>query len=63
MLFFSSGKLKCYGHNKKRMFNLQGIIGNSHKGFDPLSTEESDHELDPEDNTQYLAPKKIKSKA
>ncbi|XP_059168734.1 peptidyl-glycine alpha-amidating monooxygenase B-like isoform X2 [Physella acuta] len=58
-----SGKLKCYGHNKKRMFNLQGIIGNSHKGFDPLSTEESDHELDPEDNTQYLAPKKIKSKA
>nr|AAD42258.1 alpha-amidating enzyme precursor 1 [Lymnaea stagnalis] len=61
-----SGKLKCYGHgNKPRVFNLQGIMGNSHKGFDPLSTEESDHEGDPDDSDhkEYLAPKRIKSKA
>ncbi|GFS07686.1 peptidyl-glycine alpha-amidating monooxygenase [Elysia marginata] len=55
-----SGHFKNKG---KKVFNLQGFLGNSHKGFDPLSTEESDHELDQEDSDrdEYLAPRKIKS--
>ncbi|KAK0055292.1 alpha-amidating enzyme precursor 1 [Biomphalaria pfeifferi] len=58
-----SGKLKCYGHGKK-VFNLKGFNWNSHKGFDRLSTEESDHEVDPDDldDKDYLTPPK-KNKA
>ncbi|XP_055894366.1 peptidyl-glycine alpha-amidating monooxygenase B-like isoform X3 [Biomphalaria glabrata] len=56
-----SGKFKCYGHGKKgKVFNLKGFTWNSHKGFDRLSTEESDHEVDPDDldDKDYLTPPK-----
>lgn len=59
--FFSLGKFKCYGHGKKgKVFNLKGFTWNSHKGFDRLSTEESDHEVDPDDldDKDYLTPPK-----
>ncbi|XP_064610137.1 peptidylglycine alpha-amidating monooxygenase-like isoform X2 [Liolophura sinensis] len=41
----SKGKLRCcaFGKGKKPVFNYF----TSHKGFDPLSTEDSDHEVDP----------------
>ncbi|XP_055892509.1 peptidyl-glycine alpha-amidating monooxygenase B-like isoform X2 [Biomphalaria glabrata] len=57
----NKGKFKCYGHGKKgKVFNLKGFTWNSHKGFDRLSTEESDHEVDPDDldDKDYLTPPK-----
>ncbi|XP_067667286.1 peptidyl-glycine alpha-amidating monooxygenase B-like [Haliotis asinina] len=56
-----SGKISCFSGKKQKVFSLQSFLGNSHKGFDRLSTEESDHELDPLDDSdqeEYTAPSK-----
>ncbi|KAK6178788.1 hypothetical protein SNE40_011296 [Patella caerulea] len=55
---------KCGKNKGNKVFNLQSFF-NSHKGFDRLSTEESDHELDPfdgSDEEEYTAPAKRKQR-
>ncbi|XP_050402330.1 peptidyl-glycine alpha-amidating monooxygenase B isoform X1 [Patella vulgata] len=55
---------KCGKNKGNKVFNLQSFF-NSHKGFDRLSTEESDHELDPfdgSDEEEYTAPAKQKQR-
>ncbi|XP_041372877.1 peptidyl-glycine alpha-amidating monooxygenase B-like [Gigantopelta aegis] len=62
---YHSGKIKCFSRGKNpKVFSLQNILPHSHKGFDRLSMEESDHEADPLDDSdqeEYTAPRKQKA--
>ncbi|KAK7115903.1 peptidyl-glycine alpha-amidating monooxygenase B-like isoform X2 [Littorina saxatilis] len=55
----------CFsGMRTPKVFNMQSFLGNSHKGFDKLSQEDSDHDADvlsDSDNEEFKKP--IKSKA
>lgn len=47
-----------------KVFNLQSFLGNSHKGFDKLSQDDSDHDneaLSDSDNEEFRQPRKSKA--
>jgi hypothetical protein len=50
---------------KPKVFTLQNILGNSHKGFNKLSQDDSDHDADvtDSDNEEFQKPIKSRPKA
>ena len=60
-----SGGNNCFSSMRApKTFNMQSFLGNSHKGFDKLSQEDSDHDADvlsDSDNEEFRQP--IKTKA
>ncbi|KAK7496068.1 hypothetical protein BaRGS_00012769 [Batillaria attramentaria] len=55
----------CFsGIRSPKVFNLQSFLGNSHKGFDKLSQDDSDHDneaLSDSDNEEFRQPRKSKA--
>ena len=58
----AGNRLNCWGNNKK-VISLQKFLGNSHKGFDPLRTDDSDQDFDDSDQEEYSAPPRLTGKA
>ncbi|XP_025077135.1 peptidyl-glycine alpha-amidating monooxygenase-like isoform X2 [Pomacea canaliculata] len=63
----SRGRTACFsGLRSPKVFSLQGFLGSSHKGFDKLSQDDSDHEGDAHsdsDHEEFRQPQKGKNKA
>lgn len=61
------GRTACFsGLRSPKVFSLQGFLGSSHKGFDKLSQDDSDHEGDAHsdsDHEEFRQPQKGKNKA
>ncbi|XP_076444227.1 peptidyl-glycine alpha-amidating monooxygenase B-like isoform X1 [Babylonia areolata] len=67
MRWHHRGWASCFsgmGRSSSRVFNFKHLLGNSHRGFDKLSQEDSDHDADvlsDSDNEEFRQPMKSKA--